>query len=177
MNQVDNDKEIILYSTFFFFPFKIKKDNENDLFPSCMPLEVKGIGYWKEMPYYLWENIDGQEEWDKYSLHNQEILYFHRYLREVVFKLNLKKDKETVLKYYRLHDKDTQKEIIFGADNIISTCGEVKKGFYLSDVALYIFKDSKIGILSLEVTNNKGCTLEEALDFNKKFKLLYLSDN
>ncbi len=167
MNDLSNSNEVIFYHTFFYFPFKII----NAEIKTSMPL-INDLGRWEETPFHLWAAGEGENEWKKKSIHNQELLYFHHYLREIAFNLPHKKEQE-FLKYYLL--KNGSNEIQFNEDNAIMIDNQ-ENGFYLADAALYIFTGSDIGILSIGVKNKRGCTLKDAMEFNMNFRLLHITD-
>jgi hypothetical protein len=168
VNQKNNGNDVIFYSTFFYFPFKIKDHVE--IKKDEMHLKNDNR-YWKEIPFPLM--YDSKDIQSEKALNNQELLYLHYYLSRVMYNMQDEKDEERFLWYYRLY-QDGQ-EIIFDETYKIFTDNQCN-GFYLSDLALYIFRDSKIGILSIGVKNN-GCSLKDAMEFNMKFRYLYLTHN
>jgi len=175
----NNSKDVIFYSTFFYFPFKLT--NNEHIKKLSDP--IKGFGTWKEEHYPLWHGCPDEKEcfssskWkESGGYQNQELLYFHKYLRQLVFNpvasLN-----DTFLNYYRLKHNENEVFNEANAKNRVIQIESPKREshFYLDDAALYFFKNNSIGILSLGVKSD-GCTLQEALEFNQLFRILYISD-
>jgi hypothetical protein len=175
----NNSKDVIFYSTFFYFPFKLT----NNKHIKKLSDPINGLGTWKEEHYPLWHGCPDEKEcfssskWkESGGYHNQELLYFHKYLRQLVFNpvasLN-----DTFINYYRLKHNENEVFHEANAKNRVIQIESPKREshFYLDDAALYFFENNSIGILSLGVKSD-GCTLQEALEFNQLFRILYISD-
>jgi hypothetical protein len=161
-----SQNDVVLYSTFFYFPFKLRTNVEID---GAVERKISGLGQWQEQVFDLWQS----DRDDDLKKQNQALIYFHKYLREIAF--NIKGKKSGFLSYYSLRDKGKEVFSKHDREKVIYVNGAVT-GFYLFHAALYMFKDSKIGILSLGVKND-GCSLKEALEFSMCFRVLYLSDS
>jgi hypothetical protein len=163
-------KQVVLYKTYFYFPFKIEHgvniddkiriDNTSDLRWETTGFDLCAEGGSANIPNTL--------------PNNQEFVYFHKYLRRILFsrKEVYGADEKLLLAYYRV--RKNGKELNYGkSKRILINCQD--KGFYIIDLGLYIFKDSNIGILSVCV-ENEGCTLKDAMEFNQLFRIIYISD-
>lgn len=170
MDQTTNHTQVIFYSTFFYFPFKIGSNVDIN---KTMIIPLKNDNrYWEEVPFALMNNSkDIQSE---KAFNNQELLYLHYYLRKVMYNMPNEEDDQRFLKYYRLYqDKN---EMAFDDDSYRIITDNQDNGFYLSDLAMYLFRDNKIGILSIGV-KNKACSMKDVSEFNMKFRYLYLVNN
>ncbi len=167
MDKTSNQTQVIFYSTFFYFPFKIESNVDINK-TITMPLKNDNR-YWEEAPFSLMN--DSKDIHSEKALNNQELLYLHYYLSKAMYNMPNEKDDKRFLKYYRLHQD--KKDIAFDDDSYKIFTDNQDKGFYLSDLAMYLFRDSKIGILSMGVKNN-ACSLKDAAEFNMKFRYLYL---
>lgn len=88
MSKQDEAPEIVYYSTFFLFPFKIHTKLPEDFTDN-----------WSEETLKLWDGVvDNNKE------NNQELLYFHQYIRQAMYNLKSDKEPDKFLQYYRLTD-------------------------------------------------------------------------
>ncbi|MCX8027982.1 MAG: hypothetical protein N3A62_09050 [Thermodesulfovibrionales bacterium] len=154
----NNASEVNHYSTFFFFPFKIQNELPQDFNKS-----------WQEETFKLW---DGKS--NSFKENNQELLYFHIYIRRAMYNISSDENEDTFLTSYRLSD-ERLRELGVGTSLNKIILNNKESNFCLSDIRLFCFKDNKIGILSIGIKND-SCSLKDALEFNKLFRLLYVSD-
>lgn len=163
-------KEVMLYKTYFYLPFKIEESVNID---GTMRINNAGELQWETTAFDLCTKAGSADE-PNVLKNNQEFVYFHKYLRKILFarKSAGGSDEKSFMEYYRL--RKNGKELPYGKSmQVLINCCD--KGFYIADLGMYIFKDSKIGILSVCV-ENEGCSLKDAMEFNQLFRIIYISD-